>query len=410
MKKKNQIDQLAKKVLKQQTFNIRESDWLAANQLLKQHHATKNTRRILFFISLGIILFLGTVLFFTSKPNRNHTLQSHSKGTLTKWILPDGKQINNPDDWQISKSSTIGLKDENPEKNELISTVAEAKMGAKANKNHKPLSYPVNSNSSTQSQRNFDEKLVVGKEVENIFFGQNSFLSSVSASEIQSTKQGYESIFGHGLPLPGLKRNLQQASVDVVFKAGPSASGSKKNGNGIKSAFGFSARHTIPVRGKWHITPELGLQVFNGFGYQDESIARQYSFGSTSLHITSRVQSALYAFTGLRAGYTVNNRISAGIGLGINWLLNTRSEITEETSQSGLPLVVKSRIELGYKDGFTRVNMHYNAGIHYRINALFGLGLEGQFGLTDLVDDTFFATKQSDKERLLLITLSYRIK
>ena len=156
----------------------------------------------------------------------------------------------------------------------------------------------------------------------------------------------------------------------------------------------------------------LGLSYFEISGMETSLQITQTSYGFgfenniTKIH-TDKVQ---FLKAPINLTYDIGSRIQLESGLGVEYILYSKNFIEQSKETNAGINSLGSEETSGYFSAFKRASLHTNVGLSFWLNQRYRLGVNYQFGLTDITKNETFNSESKHKNTSLNFTLTKLIK
>jgi uncharacterized membrane-anchored protein YhcB (DUF1043 family) len=163
----------------------------------------------------------------------------------------------------------------------------------------------------------------------------------------------------------------------------------------------FNRRFTIESGAEW--------TSISGPTARFERVYTTYDFNYTNT-VTSVATNKLHYFTlPVLAKWRFNDRLQVQAGMGMSVLLAGTNTITVSEETRVTAQVSKKYNDKGYISGFNRFNTFAQAGVQYWIGKQTAIGVNFQYGLTDITKNAYFGQAYFDRNSRLTIELKRNI-
>jgi len=131
-----------------------------------------------------------------------------------------------------------------------------------------------------------------------------------------------------------------------------------------------------------------------------------YRFGFESTITTVSTNKIRFVNLPANLAYRITPRIQAEAGLGINYLINSKNTLENHLQTNTDFELLSSEKTSGYFTAYNQVLMSTNFGLSYWIDPQWKLGLNYQYGLSDLTKNEIFNNQNKDRNSMFSLTLN----
>lgn len=160
---------------------------------------------------------------------------------------------------------------------------------------------------------------------------------------------------------------------------------------------------------RWSMESGVEWTSISGPTAKFEQVYTTYDFNYIN-NITSVATNKLHYLTvPLLAKWRLKERMQLQAGTGVSVLLAGTNTITERQETAVSAQVTRTYNDNGYIAGFRRMNAFAQVGMQYWIGKQTAIGVNFQYGLTDITNNTYFGKAYIDRNSRLTIELKRNI-
>jgi hypothetical protein len=181
-----------------------------------------------------------------------------------------------------------------------------------------------------------------------------------------------------------------------------------KDANGINPVVGFNYLRVLNSR----MGISLGAHyttIGNLGNYSNQTEQKRYGFGNVSAMTVITPVKIHYLYAPLRVSYALNSKNTVGVGYAFAYLLTVNSKVENYTQQLNETSDHKISKTNGYAQGFNNYDSQLLLFYRRKIYSDLSANAELFFGLSDIKDNTFFASKHFERNTGVKFTLIYNI-
>ncbi|MES2679552.1 MAG: hypothetical protein V4635_06685 [Bacteroidota bacterium] len=181
-----------------------------------------------------------------------------------------------------------------------------------------------------------------------------------------------------------------------------------KDANGVNPVIGLNYLRVVTSK----IGVSLGAHyttVGNLGNYSNQTEQKRYSFGNVSAMTVITPVKIHYLYAPLRVTYALNSKNTFGAGYSFGYLLTVNSKVENYTQKLNETSDHRTSETKGYAQGFNSYDSQVSVFYRRKIYADLSANAEFFFGLSDIKDNTFFASKHFERNTGMKFTLIYNI-
>jgi len=440
MKEKHPIDSFFKDKLAERQYTLKEEYWASASALIEAKTARKRRRFLWLFICLGLVAGFSVLGYLNYRTGQD----------------------------PINQDSMLVLNKSEPEEKDpgAYSGIINPKAAIESQKEESQKTKIPNEDKPSQdavSKGKFMEKGQSSSELKNtkkiMEFSEEGILTDAQAEKLRNSMEGKSrtlnalaSEFSNesppkNIPIPTHNQNLKQP-IDAVFAlalsqkkvllpevsledatvySSPPWGANRRHRLGLE--FGFALNDAIGS--KTEQTQSLGLSSLAGISYrlqlsrnlsllsavrytQLPSLAgdstytsTSFSFGIEAEHINIRPLSLHQLELPVSLNWQLGPRSSLTAGSYFRYLINVQSEVARYDSNPFETQPGPVNKAWGYKQGFEKLDLGLQLGYFYQLSEGLHLGIETQYGLRDMRNNSFYRETSFDRNLNARLVVRY---